>query len=267
MAWTRRYDEAEPQRVNKWLAQSGVCSRREAEALIADGLVSIDGETIADAGRKILPGQTLTLADRAAASLGGFTAVLNKPVGYVSGQPEPGHVPAVRLLTAANLSGEGAAPDARASLPPLGRLDEDSRGLLILSDDGVLAKAVIGPQSDLDKEYVVRVAGQVDERKLARLRHGLELDGRQLKPAKVSVIQGNTLRFVLKEGRKRQIRRMCDLVGLRVVDLLRVRIGPLKLGDLPEGRWRVLTPQEREAMIRASIPSVTPPARPPRPRS
>jgi 23S rRNA pseudouridine2604 synthase len=255
MAWTRRYDEPEPQRVNKWLAQSGVCSRREAEALIAEGLVSIDGDTVSDAGRKILPGQTLTLADRAAEALEGFTAVLNKPVGYVSGQPEPGHTPAVRLLTKANLLGEGEAPATNASLPPLGRLDEDSRGLLILSDDGVLAKAVIGPESDLDKEYLVRVAGQVDERKLARLRHGLELDGRKLKPAKVSVVEGNTLRFVLKEGRKRQIRRMCDLVGLRVVDLLRVRVGPLALGDLPEGRWRLLTVEERAAMVRASIPS------------
>lgn len=264
MAWTRRYDEPEPQRVNKWLAQSGVCSRREAEALIADGLVSIDGETVADAGRKILPGQTLTLANRAAKQLEGFTAVLNKPVGYVSGQPEPGHTPAVRLLTKANLVGLGEAPASNASLPPLGRLDEDSRGLLILSDDGVLAKAIIGPESDLDKEYVVRVAGQVDERKLARLRHGLALDGRQLKPARVSVVEGNTLRFILKEGRKRQIRRMCDLVGLRVVDLLRVRVGPLNLGELPEGRWRVLSPQEREAMIRASTPSG--PQRAPSPR-
>jgi 23S rRNA pseudouridine2604 synthase len=255
MAWTRRYDEPEPQRVNKWLAQSGVCSRREAEALIADGLVSIDGQTVTDAGRKILQGQTLTLADRAAQQLQGFTAVLNKPVGYVSGQPEPGHTPAVRLLTKANLAGPGEAPASNASLPPLGRLDEDSRGLLILSDDGVLAKAIIGPESDLEKEYVVRVAGEVDERKLARLRHGLALDGRQLKPAKVSVVEGNTLRFILKEGRKRQIRRMCDLVGLRVVDLLRVRVGPLKLGELPEGRWRVLNPEEREAMIRASTPS------------
>ena len=87
MSWTRRFDEAEPQRVNKWLAQSGVCSRREAEALIADGLVSIDGERVDDAGRKILPGQTLTLADRAGEQLAAFTAVLNKPVGYVSGQP------------------------------------------------------------------------------------------------------------------------------------------------------------------------------------
>lgn len=257
MPWTRTYDEAEPQRVNKWLAQSGVCSRREAEALIADGLVSIDGETVSDAGRKILPGQTLTLADRAQGQLQGFTAVLNKPVGYVSGQPEPGQTPAARLLTPAALVGDGAAPDPRASLPPLGRLDMDSHGLLILSNDGVLAKAIIGPQSELDKEYLVRVTGQIAEPKLARLRHGLSLDGRKLKPAKVSVVQGQTLRFVLKEGRNRQIRRMCEQVGLHVVDLKRIRIGPLKLGDLPEGRWRLLTAAEREAMIRASSASAS----------
>jgi 23S rRNA pseudouridine2604 synthase len=260
LAWTKTYDEAEPQRVNKWLAQSGVCSRREAEGLIGEGLVYIDGERVDDAGRKILPGQTLTLTDKAEGRLEGFTAVLNKPTGYVSGQPEPGYTPAVRLLTQAGLVGESVMiPDARMSLPPLGRLDLDSHGLLILSNDGVLAKAVIGPQSELDKEYVVRVAGRIDEPTLARLRHGLELDGRQLQPAKVEAIQGQTLRFTLLEGRNRQIRRMCELVGLRVMDLLRVRIGPLELGDLPEGRWRGLAPAERDAMGRASRGSASGP--------
>ena len=253
MAWTRTYDEAEPQRVNRWLAQSGVCSRREAEALIGEGLVYIDGERVEDAGRKIQPGQTLTLTDKAEGRLEGFTAVLHKPTGVVSGQPEPGYTPAVRLLTRGRLVGESVTiPDVQMSLPPLGRLDLDSHGLLLLSNDGVLAKAVIGPQSELDKEYVVRVAGRIDEPTLARLRHGLELDGRQLRPAKVSVIEGQILRFVLNEGRNRQIRRMCELVGLRVMDLLRVRIGPLELGDLPEGRWRLLSVAEREAIIAAS---------------
>jgi 23S rRNA pseudouridine2604 synthase len=253
MAWTRTYEEPEPQRVNKWLAQSGVCSRREAEALIGEGLVYIDGERVEDAGRKIQPGQTLTLTDKAEGRLEGFTAVLHKPTGVVSGQPEPGYTPAVRLLTRGRLVGESVIiPDVQMSLPPLGRLDLDSHGLLILSNDGVLAKAVIGPQSELDKEYVVRVAGRIDEPTLAKLRHGLELDGRQLRPAKVTVIEGQILRFVLTEGRNRQIRRMCELVGLRVMDLLRVRIGPLQLGDLPEGKWRVMTGDERAAMVAAS---------------
>jgi 23S rRNA pseudouridine2604 synthase len=254
MAWTRRYDDAEPQRVNRWLAQMGVCSRREAEALIADGLVAIDGQRVEDVGRKILPGQTLTLADRAEAGLSAqLTAVLHKPVGVVSAQPEPGQTPAVRLLSKAALIGEAPyVPGADTSLAPLGRLDMDSRGLLLLSEDGVLAKAVIGPESDLDKEYLVRVSGQVTEGKLKQLRFGLRLDGRQLKRAEVGKIGDQRLRFVLKEGRNRQIRRMCELVGLSVVDLFRVRIGPLRLDDLPEGRWRALTAAERAALLHHS---------------
>jgi 23S rRNA pseudouridine2604 synthase len=174
-------------------------------------------------------------------------------VGIVSAQPEPGQVPAVRLLTKAALVGESPMiPDAATSVAPLGRLDMDSRGLLILSDDGVLAKAVIGPASKLDKEYLVRVTGQVTDKKLAQLRHGLSLDGRQLKPAKVDVVRPQVLRFLLTEGRNRQIRRMAELVGLHVVDLFRTRIGPLKLGALPERGWRALTPAEREALIKAS---------------
>jgi 23S rRNA pseudouridine2604 synthase len=254
MAWTRRYDEPEPQRVNRWLAQSGVCSRREAEALIGRGLVSIDGETVADPGRKILPGQTLTLADDAQASLtGAMTLMIHKPVGYVSAQPEPGQVPAARLLTREALFGPEAPIPARdALLAPAGRLDMDSRGLLLLSEDGVVAKAVIGPASRLDKDYRVKVTGAITPQALALLRHGLELDGRPLKPATVEVVGAHTLRFVLSEGRNRQIRRMCDLVGLHVVDLLRTRIGPLELGDLPEGRWRPLAPHERAALIAAA---------------
>ena len=252
MAFTRTYDGPEPVRINKWLGQSGVCSRREAEGLIAEGLVSIDGEVVTDAGRKIEPGQTLTLNDKAEAALAaGVTILLHKPVGYVSGQPEPGKIPAVRLLTDTNRVGEGAAPAEDASLPPIGRLDEDSRGLLLLSSDGVVAKAVIGPQSNLDKEYLVRVAGDVTEKKLALLRRGLMLDGRVLKYAKVSRMEQNRLRFILTEGRNRQIRRMCEMVDLEVIDLLRIRVGPIRLDNLPEGRWRMISAEEREALIRA----------------
>ncbi len=253
MAWTRRYDEAEPQRVNRWLAQNGVCSRREAEDLIARGLVSIDGQTVADVGRKIEPGQTLVLADAAQGELkASLSVVLNKPVGVVSAQPEGRQVPAVRLLTAANLTGDSPAiPGRDTSLAPLGRLDQDSHGLLVLSEDGVLAKAIIGPQSALEKEYLVRITGQITEARLARLRHGLSLDGRQLRPARISPAGEQRLRFILKEGRNRQIRRMCELVDLEVTDLLRLRIGPLRLGDLKEGRWRVLTGEERAALLKA----------------
>jgi 23S rRNA pseudouridine2604 synthase len=248
MAWTGRYDEAEPQRVNKWLGQSGVCSRREAEGFIERGLISIDGETVTDTGRKILPGQTLTLSDSGGPAA--LSVVLHKPMGIVSAQPEPGQTPAVRLLTRAALIGESPSiPDRDTRLAPLGRLDMDSRGLLLLSDDGVLAKAIIGPESDLEKEYLVRVTGKITPEKIARLCHGLTMDGRQLKPAKVSVVEGQQLRFILREGRNRQIRRMCELVGMHVMDLVRIRIGSLELGDLAEGKWRVLSTPERAALI------------------
>lgn len=254
MAWTRRYDEAAPQRVNRWLAQNGVCSRREAEALITRGLVLIDGERVDDVGRKIASGQTLILADAAHGELqASLSVVLNKPVGVVSAQPEGRQVPAARLLTADALWGESPTiPGRNKSLAPLGRLDLDSRGLLILSEDGVLAKAIIGPASELDKEYLVAVTGSVTREKLAMLRDGLRLDGRRLKPAKVSAVGEQRLRFILKEGRNRQIRRMCELVDLAVIDLFRTRTGPLRLGDLPEGRWRVLTADERGALLKAA---------------
>ncbi|MNS46739.1 Ribosomal large subunit pseudouridine synthase F [compost metagenome] len=253
MAFTRTYDGLEPVRINKWLGQTGVCSRREAEALIAAGMVTIDGESVTDAGRKIEPGQTLTLNDKGEAALAsGVTILIHKPLGYVSGQPEPDKIPAVRLLTAENLVGEGTPPAEDASLPPIGRLDEDSRGLLMLSSDGVVAKAVIGPQSKLDKEYLVRIEGDVTEKKLALLRRGLMLDGRILKYAKVSRMEQNRLRFILTEGRNRQIRRMCEMVDLEVIDLLRIRVGPIQLNNLPEGKWRMITAEEREALISGS---------------
>ena len=251
MPFVRRYEETEPQRVNRWLAQSGVCSRREAEALIARGLVSIDGETVEDVGRKILPGQTLTLSDEAQTTIAAAVSViLHKPRGVVSANPERGQTEAAQLLgeTARwNANGDPLPADAKPA--PLGRLDRDSRGLLLMSDDGVLAKAVIGPASALDKEYRVAVMGDITPEKLELLRYGLELDGRQLKPAEVEIISDQRLRFVLHEGRNRQIRRMCELVDLKVVDLFRVRVGPLDLGDMPEGRWRLVTAEERAALL------------------
>ncbi len=251
MAWRKTYEGAEPQRVNKWLASEGVCSRREAEELIGKGAVRIDGERVDDPGRKILPGQTIDVGNAGEAPK--ISVVINKPVGFVSAQPEGDQVPAARLLTRSNLVGStDNMPTSRTSLAPLGRLDQDSRGLLLLSEDGVLAKALIGEESKLDKEYLVVVRGHINERKLALLRHGLQLDGRQLKPAKISVVEPQRLRFILNEGRNRQIRRMCELVELEVVDLLRVRIGPLEMDGLAEGRWRPLTAAERNELIARS---------------
>lgn len=253
MSLTKKYTGPEPQRVNKFMGQSGLCSRREAEALIEKGLVEIDGVKIASPGHKILPGQTLSLGSAATQKLESkFTAVIHKPEGIVSAQPEDGQIPAARLLTRANMIGQGTPPKKTASLPALGRLDMDSRGLLLLSEDGVLAKALIGPDSRLDKEYIVKVTGQITQGKIDRLCHGLELDGRKLRPAQVTRLGQRGLRFILNEGRNRQIRRMCDLVELRVYDLYRTRIGPLELGSLREGKWRTLSLKERAALIRLS---------------
>jgi 23S rRNA pseudouridine2604 synthase len=252
MAWTKTYSGTEPMRVNKWLATEGVCSRREADALIEKGLVKINGEVLTEAGYKIEDGQTLSLTEKAARRLDNqLSLMFHKPIGIVSGTPEPGEIPAVRLINEQSLSGRAhAIPGRNNKLAPLGRLDKDSRGLLIMSEDGVLAKALIGPESKLEKEYHVKVRGDVTEEKLKLLRHGLELDGRQLRPAAVTVIKGNELKFLLREGRNRQIRRMCDLVDLRVLDLMRVRIGPLSLAGLPEGKWRPISARERDELLR-----------------
>ena len=270
MAWTQTYQGDEPQRINKWMAQSGVCSRREAEAFIEQGFVSIDGQVVTEPGRKIEPGQTLVLNDSAQKALGDqMTLVIHKPEGLVSAHPEPGQQSAIVLATRDRLWAprEEVArirvPGPDDSFPPLGRLDQDSRGLLLLSEDGVLAKAVIGPDSEIEKEYFVRVRGQITDGKIAGLRHGLYLDDRALLPARVNQIEEQALRFVLKEGRNRQIRRMCEAVGLYVSDLLRVRVGPVLLGGLPEGMWRPLSAQERADLILASTAQ---PVRPSGPR-
>ncbi|WP_424341465.1 pseudouridine synthase [Henriciella sp.] len=253
------YQGDAPVRLNKWMAQLGLCSRREAEALIAEGAVMVDGETVSEPGHKIEPGQTMELAGKAGRKLDDqLTVVLHKPVGYVSAQPEPEQTPAIRLATKDNLVGSAPKlPGRNTNFAPLGRLDMDSRGLLLLSEDGVLAKAIIGPASDLEKEYLVTVKGQVTPQAIAKLRHGLSLDGRRLKAAKIDQISPGRLRFVLREGRNRQIRRMCELVGLLVVDLYRTRIGTLDIGDLPEGKWRALTSEERASLIKASKPLST----------
>jgi 23S rRNA pseudouridine2604 synthase len=129
-------------------------------------------------------------------------------------------------------------------LAPAGRLDIDSTGLLVLTQDGRVARQLIGDDSSVEKEYLVRVDGLLDSHNLALLNHGLSLDGKELRPAKVSWANHEQLSFVLKEGRKRQIRRMCELVGLRVTGLKRVRIGRVVLGDLPVGQWRFLRGSE-----------------------
>ncbi|WP_235837815.1 pseudouridine synthase [Chitinasiproducens palmae] len=253
-------ESADGPRLSKRMAELGLCSRREADEWIEKGWVTVDG-AIAVLGQRVLPSQKIDIDRRARSAQASLaTFLLNKPIGYVSGQPEDDHPPAVALLKPdAEWLADGAVPSRfdRAmlqGLAPAGRLDIDSTGLLVLTQDGRVARQLIGEQSEVDKEYLVRVhygaveqdvAAHFPEERLARLRHGLSLDGVALKPAQVDWQNGEQLRFVLTEGRKRQIRRMCELVGLEVVGLRRIRIGGVVLGNLPVGQWRLLGADER----------------------
>jgi 23S rRNA pseudouridine2604 synthase len=238
-------------RLSKLMSEQGLCSRREADDYIAKGWVKVDGEVVSELGFKILPTQKITLEKAAQAKQQGrVTILLNKPVGYVSGQAEEGHKPAILLLDAATRWEQDTAPhrfhrSQMLGLAPAGRLDIDSTGLLVLTQDGRVAKQLIGEDSPIEKEYLVRVQGQLVGNGLALLNHGLSLDGKKLKPARVSWLNDDQLRFILQEGKKRQIRRMCELVGLKVTALKRVRIGKVKLGDLPQGQWRYLGEDEK----------------------
>lgn len=235
-------------RLSKLMAERGICSRREADEYISRGLVLVNGEKVDQLGVKVDPQVKITLEAQALKQQKRLaTIILNKPVGYVSAQPEPGYQPAIKLITAENQWGEGRQrlkEEHFKGLAVAGRLDIDSQGLLLFTQDGRIAKKIIGEDSKLEKEYIVRVEGRLPADKLKLLNHGLSLDGKALKPAKVEWINEDQLRFVLKEGKKRQIRRMCEMVGLKVTGLKRVRIGKLRLEKLPEGQWRFLGEDE-----------------------
>ena len=237
-------------RLSKLMAERRLCSRREADVFISRGWVYVDGEPVTTLGVKVEPGQDIRLAPQACEhQQRRITVLLNKPVGFVSAQPEKGYAAAISLITSASRfrgdrSGQGFHARDRRHLAPAGRLDIDSSGLLVLTQDGRIARRLIGPGSDIEKEYLVRVEGTLSKKGLGLLRHGLSLDGKKLKPARVSWANRQQLRFVLTEGRKRQIRRMCELVGLRVTALKRVRIGKVQLANLPTGQWRFLRDDE-----------------------
>lgn len=239
------------ERLSKIMAQRGLCSRREADRYIERGLVLVDGVRITELGIKISPDADIKLTQEGIArQQTQVTILLNKPVGYVSGQAEDGYKPAATLISANTRWKEDRSkrkfnPTQLKGLEPAGRLDIDSTGLLVLTQDGRIAKKIIGEDSDVDKEYLVRVTGQLTESGLKLLNHGLSLDGKKLKPSKVSWQNEDQLRFVLHEGKKRQIRRMCELVGLKVIGLKRIRIGRIMLGNLPPGQWRYLRDDER----------------------
>ena len=228
-----------------------MCSRREADRYIERGLVFVDGEKIDQLGTKISPDAQIELSEEGQKrQQTQVTVLLNKPVGYVSSQPEKNYKEALELINDQTRWENDKSPrefnyGQLRGLVPAGRLDIDSTGLLILTQDGRIAKKIIGETSDVPKEYLVRVTGRISGEGLKLLNHGLSLDDKQLKPAKVSWQNDDQLRFILREGKKRQIRRMCELVGLQVVGLKRVRIGNIMLGNIPPGQWRYLGEKEQ----------------------
>lgn len=238
-------------RISKLMSEQGICSRREADKFIEMGWVFVDNECVSQLGTKIYPAQKITLNKAAQAQQQKFVTILmNKPIGYVSGQPEPGYQPAVNMINQASQFidrrfTQRFSPSDLKNLAPAGRLDIDSQGLLILTQDGRIAKQLIGADSKIEKEYLVRVEGSLPKERLALLNHGLSLDDSPLKRAEVRWQNQDQLQFILHEGKKRQIRRMCDLVNLKVIGLKRVRIGKIKLANLPEGMWRYLRMDER----------------------
>ena len=232
------------------MSQRGMCSRREADRYIERGLVFVNGERVSELGTKISPDAKIELSEEGKKrQQTQVTVLLNKPVGYVSGQPEKNYKEAVELIRPSSRWSNDKSPRKFNSgqlkgLVPAGRLDIDSTGLLILTQDGRIAKKIIGETSDVPKEYLVRVTGNLSSGGLKLLNHGLSLDDKKLKPANVSWQNDDQLRFILREGKKRQIRRMCELVGLKVTGLKRVRIGNVMLGHLPPGQWRYLSEKE-----------------------
>jgi len=244
------------------MAELGLCSRREADAWIEQGWVMVNGQ-VAVMGMQVGSTDRITVERVAQAQQEQqVTVLLHKPMGYVSGQAEDGHEPAMVLFQARNQwSGDTTrirfSPAQFKGLAPAGRLDIDSVGMLVMTQDGRVARQLIGEDADMEKEYLVRVtctgpqgdvAANVQAHfpvaQMQRLRHGLSLDGKPLKPAQVEWQNPEQLRFVLKEGKKRQIRRMCEQVGLKVVGLKRIRMGRISLGALPVGQWRYLGPKE-----------------------
>ena len=241
-------------RISKILSELGLCSRREADKYIEQGLVLLDGKVVDELGTKACRSQKVELLKKARLNQSlKATVILNKPVSYISHlDDDKEFTPASSLITPDNYYNLNLETTSnrnpifnREGLAPAGRLDIDSSGMLVLTQDGRIAKKIIGEESaDIEKEYLVRVEGTINDDDMKLLNHGLTLDDYELKPAKVNWQNKDQLNFILIEGRNRQIRKMCELVGLRVNGLKRVRIGNVRLNDLPEGKWRFLSEEE-----------------------
>ena len=238
----------EGERLQKVLAAAGYGSRRACEELIAEGRVTVDGE-VAVLGRRVDPETARVEVDGVPAPVrpGLVYYLLNKPRGVVATASDPHGRPTVVGLV---------PPEPRVF--PVGRLDADTEGLLLLTNDGDLAHRLAHPSYGIEKEYLAEVEGRPSAGALRRLRTGVDLDDGRTAPARASLVQERGVRLVIHEGRNRQVRRMCEAVGHPVRRLVRVRIGPLADRDLPPGRYRPLAPDEVRALWAAVATS--PPA-------
>lgn len=231
-------------RLQKILSAAGVASRRAAERLIQEGRVSVNGATVLDLGAKADPSSDVVRVDgqRVTSAAPPRYILLNKPTGVVTTRSDPQRRPTVLALL----------PGVREYVYPVGRLDYDTEGLLLLTNDGELAARLTHPRHGVPKIYRARVRGVPDQRALDRLGRGIVLDGRRTAPAGVRLVKrldtpgggGAILEITLREGRNRQVRRMCDAVGHPVRTLARIAFGPLRDARLPSGQHRELTPQE-----------------------
>jgi 23S rRNA pseudouridine2605 synthase len=230
------------ERLQKVLAQAGLGSRRACEELIADGRVTVNG-AVATLGMRADPDVDAIEVDGARIGVreGLVHYLLNKPAGVVTTASDPQGRPTV----------VGLVP-AEPRVYPVGRLDADTEGLLVLTNDGELAHRLTHPSFGVDKEYLADVTGAPSRGALRRLREGVELEDGPTAPARVSLVGDHTLRITIHEGRNRQVRRMCEAVGHPVRRLVRVRIGPLVDRRLPPGEWRLLTQAEVRALERAA---------------
>lgn len=236
-------------RLQKFLARAGVASRRASEKLIEAGRISVNGQAVTELGTKVDPEADEVRLDGAPVrkAAEAVTLMLNKPAGYLTSMKDPQGRPCVAQLVPL---------DEFPALYPLGRLDYDTTGLLLFSTDGELGNAVLHPSHHVDKTYRALVKGKPSEAALDRLRSGVVLDDGPTQPAEVRLAgrkgKNAYVEIIIHEGRKRQVKRMCEAIGHPVLQLHRVSFGPLELGDLPEGKYRVLSEQEAAALERAS---------------
>ncbi|MCH9631515.1 MAG: Dual-specificity RNA pseudouridine synthase RluF [Chlamydiia bacterium] len=239
----------EKERLSKIMARRGLCSRREADTYIEKGYVFVDGIRIDTLGTKVSPDAKITLSEELKEiKKEKVTILLYKPLGYVSCVPENGYEAAVSLITRDRQDPRDHFKKLQKfhfdKLAVAGRLDINSKGLLVLTQDGAVAKSLINKDCNTEKEYFVRVDKPYDSSHIEQLEYGLELDGQPLKRARVIPKSDTTFMLILTEGKKRQIRRMCELVDLKTLELKRVRIGRIHLGDLKVGEWRFLRSDE-----------------------